>query len=317
MKWHVLVKHLENMIGGRTFDKKQRDKAKLIKGNITDEYFMTTKIFNLDSLSLLSTYSLQYQVSGKSVIGDYATQMRFKRDLEVLRNGNSHHLKEFLQKAKCTNKASDLRDHLLNCTHYPLTSCGTLENYESSKYKAFKCIRLYGGGFTPKSPYKPLSTYMSKYVDEMLLEHQRIFMDIDPLHKHFDALDHRNWEDLNRILMDRESITEIGKFFKIQNFKSVGIIWNSFKQKVMESPFWCNHKKDKVEKFWQSLLQDESIDVPLNLRQLVKKVLVLGISSADAERVFSILGNIHTKRRERCTVISVEDQLRIIYNGPK
>ena len=84
----------------------------------------------------------------------------------------------------------------------------------------------------------------------------------------------------------------------------------------MESSFWCQHKGDKVEDFWQALLQDSTIDIPDNLRKLVKTCLVLGISSADAERIFSIMGNIHTRRRERCSVLSVEDQIRIINNGP-
>ena len=306
------------MVQGREFDKSQREKASQIHGNVTDEYFMTSVVFHMDALSLLSTYSLHYQTSGKSVIGDYATQNKFRQDAEILRTGHSHNVQTFLNQAKCTDKAGELGQYLdSDCKNDTIESCKTLEKYESSQFKAFKCIRLYGGGFRPKSPFKPLSSYISNFVDEMLKEHKRIFMDNDPLHKHFDALDHNNWMDMNRILQDRESITEIGQFFQIPNFKSLGIIWSSFKRKVMESSFWCHHKGDNVEDFWQSLLQDATIEIPDNLRKLVKICLVLGVSSADAERIFSIMGNIHTKRRERCSVLSVEDQIRIINNGPE
>ena len=158
---------------------------------------------------------------------------------------------------------------------------------------------------------------MSKFIDDILNEHRRIFLENDALLEHFDTLDHRNWEDLDRMLQDKASIIKLGQFFKITNPKSLGAIWFSFKKKVMENSFWCEHKKDKTELFWQSLLLDVTIDVPNNLLQLVKKILVLGISSADAERTFSIMGRIKKKERERCSVLTTEDIIRIVSNGPE
>ena len=141
LKFHLLAPHLQVIIDGRDFNKKQRDKAQEILDHITDELFLLCNVFHIDVLSLLSTYSLQYQVKGKCIIGEYRRQIEFTENLEKLRGGQSHHLQTFLKTAKCTNRASALREHLNSNCKKPLDSCNTLEMYETSKYKAFKCVR--------------------------------------------------------------------------------------------------------------------------------------------------------------------------------
>ena len=67
--------------------------------------------------------------------------------------------------------------------------------------------------------------------------------------------------------------------------------------------------------FWQHYL--ESGVVPPLLKTIVRKVLAIPIGSADAERSFSALFHIRSKRRSRLKPKTLEHFLRIRLNGPK
>lgn len=53
-----------------------------------------------------------------------------------------------------------------------------------------------------------------------------------------------------------------------------------------------------------------------NLSKLVRTVMAIPASSADAERAFSILKHIKSSRRSRLSYVTVDDLLRIWLNGP-
>ena len=57
--------------------------------------------------------------------------------------------------------------------------------------------------------------------------------------------------------------------------------------------------------------------MPQSVSDIVRKVLVTPIGSADAERAFSTLFHIRSKRRARLSAEHLESYLRIRMNGPK
>ena len=101
-------------------------------------------------------------------------------------------------------------------------------------------------------------------------------------------------------------------------------MWNHWKRKIIDSPFWCEHQDDDPEDFWPALINlekpdppniyprrsnimfmhllitkylkskiiiefSEVFDIGSELTGLIKTILVLGTSSADVERLFSIM----------------------------
>jgi hypothetical protein len=78
---------------------------------------------------------------------------------------------------------------------------------------------------------------------------------------------------------------------------------------------WCYVKNAPIIKFWHDLLEANLVPAPLT--PIIRKILSIPIGSADAERSFSTLFHIRTKRRNRLTSEHLQDYLRIRMNGPK
>ena len=85
----------------------------------------------------------------------------------------------------------------------------------------------------------------------------------------------------------------------------------------MGSMFYYEHKYDDPKDFWSSLLQSGEFRVGPSMKRLIEICLVLTTSSADAERLFSVLTFVKTKYRNKMTTKSTENALRIKVNGPE
>ena len=88
MKFHVLVPHLDEVIGGTVFSAKQREKAGWIKSNVTDERFVSLLALEIDVLSVVTVQSLSYQKVGGTIIGDYS-RYGWSQSLGFLRLGRT------------------------------------------------------------------------------------------------------------------------------------------------------------------------------------------------------------------------------------
>ena len=69
---------------------------------------------------------------------------------------------------------------------------------------------------------------------------------------------------------------------------AMALMWPAVKTKIMNSAWWCKHQEDKPDDFWPSLLQEQPIQLPDQIKKLIQIVLVLATSSADVERLFSV-----------------------------
>ena len=85
----------------------------------------------------------------------------------------------------------------------------------------------------------------------------------------------------------------------------------------MDSIFYYEHKYDDPQDFWSSLLQSGEIRINDPMKRLIEISMVLTTSSADAERVFSVLTYVKNKYRNRMTAKTTEHALRIKINGPE
>ena len=62
--------------------------------------------------------------------------------------------------------------------------------------------------------------------------------------------------------------------------------------------------------FWKKMLDKYKKNAGLNILKLIHTVLSIPVNSADAERTFSILNHVRTKRSSRLTVENLEAKLR-------
>ena len=81
---------------------------------------------------------------------------------------------------------------------------------------------------------------------------------------------------------------------------------------------YCLHadKKDPIG-FWTHFLNLETVDFRSEIKSLIRKVLVLPISTADVERGFSILTHIKSDRRSRLTPTNLRNMMFLRINGPE
>ena len=117
------------------FSKKTKDLAKQVETSITEDHFISTLNLQLDILSLVTTESLFYQKSGKSIIGEFKRVMYFAKNLEKLKEHKSHHFSTFLTEAKCTDNLKDLNRYISSNGTYVIPNCGTLTKFEKSKHR--------------------------------------------------------------------------------------------------------------------------------------------------------------------------------------
>ena len=309
---HLLLLHKDI---AREWKPAQRDKALAMYNELNDAYFLILLHLQKDILSPMSSQSLLYQKTHSTIIGEYNRQKLFSRRLEMLAEGKSKHLIGFLNEAKCTDNAGTLKSYLETKDSTKIESCGTIEKFESSPFKAFRGHRIYD---RPNSPFKPLSQYLASYVDRLVQNHKKYMLDEQNLLEHFDELDQRLWNEEDEIPIDvGKPIVAIGEYFQVENFEILDILWHGLKYQIMNSIFYYEHKYDDPQEFWSSLLQSGEIRINDPMKRLIEISLVLTTSSADAERVFSVLTYVKNKYRNRMTPQRTENALRIKINGPE
>ena len=274
-RYDILMSHLQLIIdsSNKEWSKNARQKAQQLRDDLNDENFLILLNFQIDVLSHMALQSLFYQKSAASVIGEFKKQKLFTERLKELAKGKSDNLARFLHEVKCTNNANKMKQYLKSKKDSLVESCDTIEKYEASTYKAYKGHRLY----IRNSEFETLSSYLEGYVSKLVDLHEKYMFKNSALMEQFDEMDHRDWIEADQ--MDGEPIIALGKYFRIDDYKSLGEAWVELKQHILNSNFFCSHKSDNPKTFWSLILQDNSILMPPNLRRLIQTVLVLATNS--------------------------------------
>ena len=276
----TLLGHLQQVIGNRKkeFSPQQVAKATAVYRELTDENLLILLNFQRDVLLNVASQSLIYQKSGASVIGEHNRQRIFSEKLDQLRHKNSETLTKFLQEAKCAPSGKALTRHLKSKGKTNLPSCGTVEKYERSNFKAYKGHRI----SVKMNQYESLSTYLDSYVDRLVKNHEKYMFKNEELMEQFDSLDQRLWKETDP--SDGDPIIALGSHFSIDNPQELGPLWIELKTKLMQSSFFCTNVLDKPRDFWSRVLQMKDIAIHPKLRRLIQVIQVLATNSADAER---------------------------------
>ena len=118
------------------------------------------------------------------ILGEYARHRKFQDSLEKLRTGDTANLKKFFTNCLCTNSTQHLDEYLQN--YVPLQQCNDMITYEASTHRVYMGQQL---DLKQNSKFKPLTSYLNQYVDELEKQHKNYFLkDGDDFLKNFDQL---------------------------------------------------------------------------------------------------------------------------------
>lgn len=94
--------------------------------------------------------------------------------------------------------------------------------------------------------------------------------------------------------------------------------WDAFLEKIVDRADYKQRKNnaDYVE-FWARYLSDKNLPLTDAVKYLIKTSMVIPVTSAEAERSFSILKHIKYYRRSRLNSENLNAMIRIRMNGAK
>ncbi len=298
----VLLGDLEELQRDKDFDPKTRSTALGTYNQLTDRYFVELLFFMADLLNHLSKYSLEMQRRPGILIEQWEIMDNLLKVLKKSASYEEGNIISLLHSSKCSNE--DEADS---------QGC-TLQEFEESEN-----VVLYGHDLIKKknSPYEPLTNVRFNLIESLLAE-LKSYLPLESMQP-FSILDPqkipKNLED--QTFYGLEEIKKLAQLYGIVDYNLEGD-WTKLQEDITNSEEWCTMKGSNTKEFWRHYLSATSyIKMSEEMRNLIKNVLVTPISSADAERGFSILFHTRTSRRSRLTPEHLEGMLSLRINGPK
>jgi hypothetical protein len=254
------------------------------------------------------------------LVGQDLNLMRFTNGLASLKQRNGHFTSSILSNSACSNIENQLTKYLWTGAEEPplptgLDSCRDIRRFENSKHVTFKGEKLRQSGASEPESVPTLSSFKNNFINDITKEIVGYFPSADL--ELFNVFDPNNWPKKEGLIntYGLQEISQLCNIFEIENALETSQEWTEIITEIKEdSSLWCTVKDSKVVAFWRNILK--KFNVGENIKLLIETVLVLPIGSADAERSFSLMNHIRTKRRSRLSDEATEALLRIRFNGP-
>jgi hypothetical protein len=343
--WSLLNKHLtrlynpgsvlpadepDNLNDDTTFSETVKSEAKRLHFTMLQRHLVTLMHFLLDVLNIFAIESKQMQRRDAVLIGQEKNWKSLKSSLKQLKTSNAHHLNNLLADSACSNIARQILKYIWKGTSEDIPKpkgtdpCKTLSAYEKSPYISWNGAELSTVITKPKSqlnndmrsfPIPPLSEYRNQFIDLLIGELDKYFP-VGSL-KLFEVFDPSEWPKSPNLLgtFGLQEIAQLCNLLDLDDSLITTQQWTVLIKSIRaDNDFWCLMKESRHINFWSSVIGKFNIEK--QLLYLIKTVLILPIGSADAERAFSIMNHIRTKRRSQLSDQNMEALLRIRLNGP-
>ncbi len=283
------------------FDGKTMSTALGMSKQLQDRNFVELLFYMGDLLNHLARFSQNMQRRPGLLIEQAEVLDNFVKTLKKSGSYDEGNILDLLKKAKCFNK-----DGIES-------SCATLAKFEESPV-----VKLFGHELTTNanSAYKPLTEIRFALI-ESLVQEVESYMPLSEAQP-FSILDPQKMPEKSheQAFYGLSEIRELASLYDLTE-QDLEQKWVSLLGSLTSSPDWCRMKGASIKLFWKFFLSSPSIEIPEILRKVIKNVLVTPISSADAERGFSILFHTRSNRRSRLTGKHLDGILRIRINGSK
>ena len=108
---------------------------------------------------------MAYQKKGQTFINELSRQTAFRDGLKSIKLFQGKHITTFLNEVKCTSNQLQMKKFIdSDGAEGRVSSCGTLYNYENSRFKVYKLQVLSKGN----PIFSPLSTFHHQYINNLL-----------------------------------------------------------------------------------------------------------------------------------------------------
>ena len=116
-----------------------------------------------------------------------------------------------------------------------------------------------------------------KYIDNILKRQKEYFGPNSELYDQFLVLAPDQWESYIP-LSEGLLLYRLGERLGTKKASRIRTVWQSFKSMLMKHQLFCGSRDElhkSPESFWSAVLNDETIEVPECIRDLIRTVLIL------------------------------------------
>lgn len=295
--WKVLATDLNILSENRNFDSGTRDLANELFLKLKGRRFLAILHFISDILHHLSFWSVKMQERTALLVDFAEFNEKILATFENLRTTNGRDLNFLLMGARCEGGEDP---------------CNNLDSFYDDNDLSYQDVVL----FHDTSDVPLISDIRAPFLDEIITQIKSYFPNSNL--KSFKIFLPKNMpgqigEALTYGVIE---INDLCGVFQMTDCLKLVSDWSNLLVSIIDSPNFCTIKTTNVETyaFWSQFLNTPGIVWTEKTTQLIQRILVLPIGSAEAERGFSIMNHIKTQRRSALTRNHVEDLMRIRIN---
>lgn len=279
--WNVIAEDLRLIERDNNFQQKTRTKASELRVKITGRNFLLGFHIIYDIVCELSWLSLDMQKRSALLIDASSYTEKFNEIFNKMKTTDAKNLQLFLHDARCGTIDDTER-------------CETITKYFESEFISYENTPL----VNDEENLPMMIDYKNAILDAIVRQYKSYFPDGDV--KKFNVLDPMNMpiDEASARTYGITKIADINIFFKITSNDEITKQWQDLLISMIRSDRYCQIRTTKTtaSAFWSQLLKWPEIDWGTEIKQLVRTVLSLPISSAEAEKGFSTLDYLQDSR---------------------
>lgn len=297
--WYLLVNDLESISDDNSFSDTTRSKAKGLSQKLTNKNFLPILQFLCDVLLIFTHWSKRLQQRSGILVGAEEYQKQILLSFNEMKSKDGSFLTYFLANVVCSE----------------IQTAGecSLDNYYASESIHWQNVKLGSGGRVPT-----LNSIREPFLSSIINEINGYFPNGDLAYFNVFMTEKLPQNEGQLILYGQREIQALATTFDLDPVATVSE-WHDLLLTIINTPEFCRFQKTEATTFWQHYLNkdaDGSLSMGKLIRALIQIILTLPISSADAERGFSIMNHMRTSRRARLEGTSLDALMRIRINGP-
>lgn len=309
--YSTILSNLETIQLGNDFDDEAKSVAKGLHSKLTDMRFYATLLFMIDVLKVLSISSKRLQrnpSSGGIVIGLEADRKNLLDSLESFRQWDGLEIRYFLMNSKCQKFPPEWK----RCSTSDLDSQNFMLDGDGDNEPIV--FRQRTGRH--ESNLMKLSELRPTFIDTISQKINEYFPEGSM--KMFDVLSPNALpKSVGEVPVYSSEIMPLAKRFGINQLQCANDFTEFLTDLLLSNPeTLCEKLQLNAKDFWIYYMEQGMINMGDTLQRLLKIVITLPVSSAEAERGFSIMKHIKYDRRNRLSPSHLNDMMRIRINGP-
>ena len=308
--WKLYVLDLKEMSQDMDLTEEQRRAALDMANELLSRKFVVANMFLLDATKKLSVESQTMQRDTSFVFEKYGERDSLLTSIELLKSEPGKFLNTLQEQVICTIGNMDMHKIFKN---KKTSFCSLLGIYES-EIVIWRGIQLAPSDYDSDAPR--IFEVREKFVNKLIEELGSYFPEAE--FKYFQIFNPKLFPT-GESQLENYGKMEIGKIavqFGYDEFMLVDQ-WLTLMGSFATFKDFCKDRTSGSKAFWHKYLSlpQESFTIPPELRKLIEIILILPTTSSPAERSFSLLELVKTKRRNRMSHTVLESIMRIKMNS--